>query len=64
MSTFDFRPALNLSRHITLLFTDGTSLTTDTVPALGSLPGQILETQLPTLIGAGSSLEAIDAGTY
>jgi hypothetical protein len=56
--------SLNLSRHSALLFTDGTTLTTDTVPTLGALPGQLNENQMPTTIGSGSSLTAIDAGTY
>jgi hypothetical protein len=58
------KPAMNLSRHSALLFTDGTTLTTDTAPSLGSLPGQLNEDQLPTSIGAGSSLTNIDVGTY
>ena len=58
------KPAMNLARHSALLFTDGTTLTTDTIPTLGALPGQLNETQLPTEIGAGSSLTNVDIGTY
>ena len=58
------KPILNLSGHSALLFTDGSTLTTDSTPTLGSLPGQLNENQLPTVIGAGSSLNTIDAGTY
>jgi hypothetical protein len=58
------KPILNLTGHSVLLFTDGTTLTTDSTPTLGSLPGQLNETQLPTVIGPGSSLTNVDAGTY
>jgi hypothetical protein len=58
------KPVLNLTGHSVLLFTDGSTLTTDTTPTLGSLPGQLNETQLPTTIGAGSSLTNVDIGTY
>ena len=58
------KPHLNISSFASLQFTDGTTLTTDTIPTLGSLPGQLNETQLPTEIGAGSSLTNVDIGTY
>ena len=58
------KPHLNLSSFATLQFTDGSTLTTDTTPTLGALPGQLNETQLPTEIGAGSSLTNVDIGTY
>ena len=58
------KPHLNVSSFAALQFTDGSTLTTDSTPTLGSLPGQLNENQLPTVIGAGSSLNTIDAGTY
>jgi hypothetical protein len=57
------KPILNLSGHSVLYFADGTTLTTDTTPTLGSLPGQLNEAQLPTVIGAGSSLTTPAAAT-
>ena len=58
------KPHLNVSSFAALQFTDGSTLTTDTSPNLGSLPGQLNENQMPATLGAGSSLTNIDAGTY
>lgn len=58
------KPVLNLSAHSVMMFTDGSTLPTDSVPTLGSLPGQLNETQMPTDIGAGTSLQLVDVGTF
>ena len=60
----ELRPPLNVSGHSMFLFSDGTNLGTDTVPTLGGLPGQITQVQMPTNIGAGTSWQGFDIGTF
>jgi len=57
-------PFLNVSRYIHIAYQDGTTQTTSTAPTLGGLPGQISQTQMPTDIGAGTSLQSLDIGTF
>jgi len=58
------QPHLNLQSYLAFRFVDGTTLTTATAPNLGNLPGQLSQTQMPTIIGAGGSLTDIDEGTF
>ena len=60
----DSRLQMYLTGVSGLVFKDRTTLSTDTVFQLNDLGGQILETQLPTNIGAGSSLLNFDIGTF
>lgn len=57
-------PILNLSRYSAIVFQDSTALTTTTAPSLSTMSGSISETQLPTTIGSGTSLQLLDIGTF
>ena len=58
------KPILNLSRYSNIVYTDGTTQTTDTMPTLSALSGQINENQMPTSIGSGTTLQLLDVGTF
>lgn len=60
----ELRPPLNLSGHSMIMFSDGTSMSTDTAASLGSLTGQLNANQMPTTLAAGTSLTLLDVGTF
>lgn len=57
-------PILNLSRYSGIEFVDGSIQSTASAPSLSALPGQLNENQMPSSLGAGTSLQLVDVGTF